>query len=113
MIEAEKKVRAYLAEIGRRGGITSRRELTKSHARQMVAIGAAKRAAVKASVGRAANITAGRGHAGREAGHGDRGSRQALAADQPTRSQTARTRMQSNTYRKPLTINGSVHLECG
>ena len=34
MTEAEKKVRAYLAEIGRRGGITSRRELTKSHARQ-------------------------------------------------------------------------------
>jgi len=29
MTEAEKKVRAYLAEIGRRGGITSRRELTK------------------------------------------------------------------------------------
>ena len=48
MTEAEKKVRAYLAEIGRRGGITSRRELTKSHARQMVAIREAKRAAVKA-----------------------------------------------------------------
>ena len=49
MTEAEKKVRAYLAEIGRRGGITSRRELTKSHARQMVAIREAKRAALKAS----------------------------------------------------------------
>jgi hypothetical protein len=48
MTEAEKKVRAYLAEIGRRGGITSRRELTKSHARQMVAIREAKRAAIKA-----------------------------------------------------------------
>ena len=48
MTEAEKKVRAYLAEIGRRGGITSRRELTKSHARQMVAIRDMKRAAVKA-----------------------------------------------------------------
>ena len=47
MTEAEKKVRAYLAEIGRRGGITSRRELTKSHARQMVAIREAKRAAPK------------------------------------------------------------------
>ena len=46
MTEAEKKVRAYLAEIGRRGGITSRRELTKSHARQMVAIREAKRAAL-------------------------------------------------------------------
>ncbi len=48
MTEAEKKVRAYLAEIGRRGGITSRRELTKSHARQMVAIREMKRAAIKA-----------------------------------------------------------------
>jgi hypothetical protein len=48
MTEAEKKVRAYLGEIGRRGGITSRRELTKSHARQLVAIGEMKRAAVKA-----------------------------------------------------------------
>jgi hypothetical protein len=48
MTEAEKKVRAYLAEIGRRGGITSRRELTKSHAKQMVAIREAKRAAIKA-----------------------------------------------------------------
>ncbi len=47
MTEAEKKVRAYLAEIGRRGGITSRRELTKSHARQMVAIRELKRAAIK------------------------------------------------------------------
>ena len=48
MTEAEKKVRAYLAEIGRRGGNTSRRELTKSHARQMVAIREAKRDALKA-----------------------------------------------------------------
>ena len=48
MTGAEKKVRAYLAEIGRRGGITSRRELTKSHARQMVAIREMKRAAIKA-----------------------------------------------------------------
>ena len=47
MTEAEKKVRAYLAEIGRRGGITSRRELTKSHARQMVAIREMKRLALK------------------------------------------------------------------
>jgi hypothetical protein len=45
--EAEKKVRAYLAEIGRRGGITSRRDLTKSHARQMVAIREMKRAALR------------------------------------------------------------------
>jgi hypothetical protein len=48
MTEAEKKVREYLAEIGRRGGITSRRELTKSHAKQMVAIREMKRAAIKA-----------------------------------------------------------------
>ena len=48
MTETEKKVRAYLGEIGRRGGITSRRELTKSHARQMVAIREMKRAAIKA-----------------------------------------------------------------
>ena len=48
MTEAEKKVRAYLGEIGRRGGITSRRELTKSHARKMGAIREMKRAAIKA-----------------------------------------------------------------
>ena len=48
MTEAQKKVREYLAEIGKRGGIASRRELTKSHARQMVAIREAKRAAIKA-----------------------------------------------------------------
>jgi hypothetical protein len=48
MTEAEKKVRAYLGEIGRRGGSASRRELTKSHARQMVAIREMKRAAIKA-----------------------------------------------------------------
>jgi hypothetical protein len=47
MTEAEKKVRAYLAKIGRRGGITSRRDLTKSHARQMVAIRELKRAALR------------------------------------------------------------------
>jgi hypothetical protein len=41
-------VRAYLGDIGRRGGITSHRELTKSHARQMVAIREMKRAAIKA-----------------------------------------------------------------
>ena len=48
MTEAEKKVRAYLAEIGRRGGITSRRKLSKSHAKRMVAIREAKRAALRA-----------------------------------------------------------------
>jgi hypothetical protein len=40
-------VREYLAEIGKRGGLLSRRELTKSHARQMVAIREMKRAALK------------------------------------------------------------------
>ncbi len=48
MTEAQKKVREYLAEIGKRGGLASRRELTKSDARQMVAIREAKRAALKA-----------------------------------------------------------------
>jgi hypothetical protein len=48
MTDAQKKVREYLAEIGRRGGIASRRELSRSHARQMVAIREAKRAALKA-----------------------------------------------------------------
>ena len=48
MTESQKKVREYLAAIGKRGGIASRRELTKSHARQMVAIREAKRAAIKA-----------------------------------------------------------------
>jgi len=40
----------YLAKIGRCGGLARRRELTRSHAKQMVAIREAKRAAVKASV---------------------------------------------------------------
>jgi hypothetical protein len=48
MTEAEKRIRDYLAKIGRRGGLASRRELTKSHARQMVEIREAKRAALKA-----------------------------------------------------------------
>jgi hypothetical protein len=48
MKEAQKKVGEYLAAIGKRGGLASRRELTKSHARQMVAIRELKRAAVKA-----------------------------------------------------------------
>jgi hypothetical protein len=48
MKEAQKNVRAYLAAIGRRGGLASRRELTRSHAKQMVAIREAKRAALKA-----------------------------------------------------------------
>ena len=48
MTETEKRVRQYLAKIGRRGGLASRRELTKSHARKMVAIREMKRAALKA-----------------------------------------------------------------
>jgi hypothetical protein len=48
MREAGKRIRDYLAKIGRRGGLASRRELTRSHAKQMVAIREAKRAAVKA-----------------------------------------------------------------
>ena len=38
----------YLAKIGKRGGLAGRRELIRSHARQMVAIREAKRAALKA-----------------------------------------------------------------
>jgi len=48
MTEAQKKVRQYLAEIGKRGGLASQRQLTRSHAKQMVAIREAKRAARKA-----------------------------------------------------------------
>jgi hypothetical protein len=48
MTEAEKRVREYLAKIGRRGGLASRRELTRSHAKQMVAIREVKRATLKA-----------------------------------------------------------------
>jgi hypothetical protein len=48
MTEAQKHIREYLARIGKRGGSASRRELTKSHARQMVAIREMKRAALKA-----------------------------------------------------------------
>ncbi len=47
-MKPKKKVREYLAEIGKRGELAGRRELTKSHARQMVAIREAKRAALKA-----------------------------------------------------------------
>jgi hypothetical protein len=47
MKERQKNVREYLAAIGKRGGRASRRELTKSHARQMVAIREMKRAAQK------------------------------------------------------------------
>jgi hypothetical protein len=48
MTETEKRVREYLAKIGRRGGLASRRELTRAHAKKMVAIREAKRAASKA-----------------------------------------------------------------
>jgi hypothetical protein len=47
MTETEKRVREYLAKVGRRGGLASRRDLTRSHAKQMVAIREAKRAALK------------------------------------------------------------------
>jgi len=48
MTEAQKHIREYLAQIGKRGGRASRRELSKSHARQMVAIREMKRAALRA-----------------------------------------------------------------
>ena len=46
-IKSKNEVRDYLAAIGKRG-LASRRELTRSHAKQMVAIREAKRAALKA-----------------------------------------------------------------
>jgi hypothetical protein len=48
LTDAQKHVRDYLAHIGARGGHAGRRELTRSHAKQMVAIREAKRAAIKA-----------------------------------------------------------------
>jgi hypothetical protein len=48
MKETEKRVREYLAKIGRRGGLASRRELTRAHAKKMVAIREAKRGALRA-----------------------------------------------------------------
>ena len=48
MKEAQQNVRDYLAAIGKRGGLAGRRELTRSHAKQMVPIREAKRAAIKA-----------------------------------------------------------------
>jgi hypothetical protein len=50
MTEAQKHVRNYPAAIGKRGGRACRRGLSKSHARQMVAIREIKRAALKAGV---------------------------------------------------------------
>ena len=41
-------VAKYLAVIGRRGGLAGRRELTRVHAKKMVATREAKRAALKA-----------------------------------------------------------------
>jgi len=48
MTEAQNRVREYLAKIGRRGGLGSRRELTRSRAKQMVAIREIKRATLRA-----------------------------------------------------------------
>ena len=46
--DLHKAAREYLAYIGSLGGATSRRDLSKSHARQMVAIREMKRAALRA-----------------------------------------------------------------
>jgi general stress protein YciG len=48
MKESRKHVREYLAEIGRRGGEKSRRDLFPTHAKKMVAIREMKRAALRA-----------------------------------------------------------------
>jgi hypothetical protein len=47
MKEPQENVRKYLAAIGKRGGLASRRELTRSHAKRMVAIREMKRAALR------------------------------------------------------------------
>jgi hypothetical protein len=47
MKEAQEDVRKYLATIGKRGGLASRRELTRAHAKRMVAIREMKRAALR------------------------------------------------------------------
>jgi len=47
MVAPNKSLREYMAEIGRRGGRVSRRELTPRQAKRMVAIREAKRAAQK------------------------------------------------------------------
>jgi hypothetical protein len=48
MKEAQENVRKYLAAIGKRVGLASRRVLTRLHAKRMVAIREAKRAALRA-----------------------------------------------------------------
>jgi len=71
MKEPQENVREYLAGIGRRGGLASRRDLTRSHAKQTVAI------RERRSLGRTLRLdgdTLGKG-----AGHRDRESRQAVA----------------------------------
>src|SRR5438045_9777740 len=50
MIRVAQQIRQYLAASGQHGGLVIRRELTKSHARQMVAIREARRAAKKAAL---------------------------------------------------------------
>ena len=47
MIEPKQQIREYLAQIGSRGGKASRRELTRPHAKWMVAIRELKRATLK------------------------------------------------------------------
>jgi hypothetical protein len=46
-MKTDKNIRDYLAFIGSIGGSTSRRELSRKQARQMVAIREAKRAAIR------------------------------------------------------------------
>ena len=48
MTAVAEKAREYFATIGRRGGLASRRGLTRQQAKQMVVIREAKRAAKKA-----------------------------------------------------------------
>ena len=94
-------MRDYLAAIGKRGGLARRRELTRSHAKQMVAIREVKRGRSKPALAGRPTLRLDGDTLGREAGHADRGSRESVVSSRP---QTAKTYMTDLIYRKPLTI---------
>lgn len=48
LTDAQKHVRAYLAEIGKSGGLASRRDLFRSHAKRMVEIREWKKKTIRA-----------------------------------------------------------------
>jgi len=83
MTETQRQIREYLAAIGKRGGLASRRELTRSHAKQIVAIPEAKRASYKLALAGGPTLRLVGDVLGREAGNGDRGSRKVMASSRP------------------------------